>query len=63
MEQTIALGDSTFNCYRAGTGPATLIFVHCSGGSHREWRLAKADYSLAFKATSGMPGHQMPGEQ
>jgi pimeloyl-ACP methyl ester carboxylesterase len=48
MEQALVLGDTTFNCYRAGTGPATLIFVHCSGGSHREWRLAKADYSQRF---------------
>lgn len=49
MEQTIALGDSTFNCYRAGTGPATLIFVHCSGGSHRQWRFALRDYSENFQ--------------
>lgn len=49
MEQTIALGDSTFNCYRAGAGPATLIFIHCSGGSHRQWRSAMRDYDDNFE--------------
>lgn len=48
MEETVGVGDAEFNCYRAGSGPA-LIFVHCSSGSHREWRFALPDCSRHFE--------------
>jgi len=39
------LGDTTFRCYEAGDGETTVIFVHCSSGSYKEWRFALEDYS------------------
>lgn len=47
MQENVRIGDVTFNCYRTGSGPA-LIFVHCSGGSHKEWRFALEDCSRDF---------------
>lgn len=48
MQTTLHIGDAEFNCYRAGSGPA-LIFVHCSSGSHREWRFTLQDCSHNFE--------------
>lgn len=48
MESLRSLGDTTFRCYEAGDGAETVIFVHCSSGSYKEWRFALADYQRKF---------------
>jgi pimeloyl-ACP methyl ester carboxylesterase len=49
MESLRNLDDAKFRCFEAGDGAETVIFVHCSSGSYKEWRFALEDYQQNFR--------------